>query len=281
MASSSKLKASSRIDFASILGLIVGVGGIVGGLIMEGGSVREIVGPTALMIVLGGTLGAVLVTTPLGKLAGAMRGLGKVFLERMEDPGAVIDQIVEYSTKARKNGIVALEKAADEAPDRFLGKALNLAVDGTDLQELRRMMELEIELEDRVAESEARVFESAGGYSPTIGIIGAVLGLIQVMKDLTDISKVGHGIATAFVATIYGVGFANLFFLPAGGKIRARAHQRAQTREMVLEGIIGIVEGLNPKLIRLKLEAYENAGAPEKEVARRTKGAEREKAVEA
>jgi chemotaxis protein MotA len=279
MASASKSKASSRVDFASLLGLVVGVGGIVGGLIMEGGSLREIMSPTALMIVFGGTIGAVMVTTPIAMLGGALRGLGKVFSEKIEDPGAMIDQIVDYSTKARKNGIVALEKAADDAPDRFLGKALNLAVDGTDLQELRRMMELEIELEDRVAENEAKVFESAGGYSPTIGIIGAVLGLIQVMKDLTDISKVGHGIAVAFVATIYGVGFANLFFLPAGGKIRARAQQKAQIREMILEGIVGIVEGLNPKLIRLKLEAYEHAGEPEKIRAKNANPSER--AVEA
>src|SRR5260370_1168821 len=133
---------------------------------------------------------------------------------------------------------------------------LNLAVDGTDLQELRNMMELEITLEEHHAEAEAKIFEGAGGYAPTIGIIGAVLGLIQVMKDLADIEKVGHGIATAFVATIYGVAFANLFFLPAAGKIKALAHQKTQMRELILEGVIGIVEGSNPKLIRGKLEAY-------------------------
>ena len=126
------------------------------------------------------------------------------------------------------------------------------------------MMELEIDIEERTSEAEAKIFEGAGGYSPTIGIIGAVLGLIQVMKDLADIEKVGHGIATAFVATIYGVAFANLFFLPAAGKIKARAHQKAQMRELMLEGVIGIVEGLNPKLIRTKLEVY--ARVPEVKV---------------
>src|SRR5262249_19023418 len=120
----------------------------------------------------------------------------------------------------------------------------------------RKMMELEIAIEEHHAEAEAKIFEGAGGYAPTIGIIGAVLGLIQVMKDLADIEKVGHGIATAFVATIYGVAFANLFFLPAAGKIKARAQEKAQMRELVLEGIVGIVEGANPKLIRSKLEAY-------------------------
>ena len=174
----------------------------------------------------------------------------------------MIDQIADYSTKAREDGIVALEQVANDAADPFLRKALNPAVDGTDLQELRRMMELEIVMEEHHAEAEARIFEGAGGYAPTIGIIGAVLGLIQVMKDLADIEKVGHGIAPAFVATIYGVAFANLFFLPAAGKIKARAQQKAQMRELILEGVVGIVEGSNPKLIRSKLEAYTRRRPP-------------------
>src|SRR6266852_7463090 len=249
-------KSGSKLDFATIGGLALGIGGIVLGLILEGGNIREIMSPTALMIVLGGTVGAVMITTPMHVLMGAMRALAKVFFEKGQDTASLIEQIVEYSTKARKNGIVSLEQAATEAQDPFLRKALNLAVDGTDLQELRKMMELEIELEEHHSESEAKVFEGAGGYCPTIGIIGAVLGLIQVMKDLADIEKVGHGIATAFVATIYGVAFANLFFLPVAGKIKARAQQKAQMRELMLEGVIGIVEGLNPKLIRSKLGAY-------------------------
>src|SRR5882762_8733503 len=249
-------KIAARLDFATVAGLVIGIGGIVGGLILEGGSVREIAAPTALLIVLGGTLGAVLITTPLGVLRGGMRSLASVFYEKSQDPDSLIDILVDYSSKARRNGIVSLEQVADQAPDPFLRKALNLAVDGTDLQELRNMMELEIGIAEHYAEAEAKVFESAGGYAPTIGIIGAVLGLIQVMKDLADIEKVGHGIATAFVATIYGVAFANLLFLPVAGKIKARAQQKSQMRELMLEGVIGIVEGLNPKLIRSKLGAY-------------------------
>jgi len=252
----SKSGAGAKLDFATIGGLLLGVGGIVVGLILEGGTVKEIIAPTALLIVLGGTMGAVMITTPMSVLASAMRAMRKVFFEKAQDPETLIDQIVDYSTKARKNGIVSLEQVATEATDPFLRKALNLAVDGTDLQELRKMMELEIALEEHASEAEAKVFEGAGGYAPTIGIIGAVLGLIQVMKDLADIEKVGHGIATAFVATIYGVAFANLFFLPAAGKIKARAQQKAQMLELILEGVVGIVEGLNPKLIRTKLEAY-------------------------
>src|SRR5438067_2218516 len=247
---------AAKLDLATFGGLIIGIGGIVGGLILEGGSIGQIVAPTALLIVLGGTLGAVLVATPLAALRAGMRSLAGVFFEKTQDPESMIEKLVEYSTKARKNGIVSLELVADKAPDPFLRKALNLAVDGTDLQELRSMMELEITVEEHRGEAEAAIFMSAGGYSPTIGIIGAVLGLIQVMKDLADIEKVGHGIATAFVATIYGVGFANLLFLPAAGKIKARAREKSQMRELILEGVIGIVEGSNRKLIRSKLEAY-------------------------
>ena len=134
--------------------------------------------------------------------------------------------------------------------------ALTLAVDGTDLQEIRKMLELEIGLEEHHAEAEAKVFECAGGYSPTVGIIGAVMGLIQVMKNLANIDEVGHGIAVAFVATVYGVGLANLFFLPAASKIKARINAEIQRKELILEGVSGIVEGLNPKLIRAKLEAF-------------------------
>src|SRR5204863_2086770 len=144
--------------------------------------------------------------------------------------------------------------------DPFLKKALNLAVDGTDLTEIRKIMELEIELEEHHAEAEAKVFESAGGYAPTIGIIGAVMGLIQVRKNLANIEEVGHGIAVAFVATVYGVGISNIFLIPAGNKIKARIEQQVELQQLVLEGVIGIIEGLNPKLIRSKLEAFQVGG---------------------
>ena len=264
--STENVKTAVKLDFATLAGLVIGVGGIVAGLILEGGSVREIMAPTALLIVLGGTVGAVLISTPLSALRGGMRSLAGVFYEKANDPDSLIDRLVDYSGRARKSGIVSLEQVADQAPDPFLRRALNLAVDGTDLQELRSMMELVILVEEHKAEAEARIFESAGGYAPTIGIIGAVLGLIQVMKDLADIEKVGHGIATAFVATIYGVAFANLFFLPVAGKIKARALQKTQMRELMLEGVVGIVEGLNPKLIRTKLEAYSHRDKPVAEV---------------
>jgi chemotaxis protein MotA len=257
-------KSGAKPDIATISGLVLAFGGIIGGLILEGGNVGQISQGTAALIVLGGTFGAVLVSTPMTVVMGALKRLKLVILEHSQPPDTLIEEIIGYATKARKNGLVSLEEDAGKIVDPFLRKAVTLAVDGTDLQEIRKMLELEIGLREHHIESEAKVFESAGGYAPTIGIIGAVLGLIQVMKDLADIDKVGHGIAVAFVATVYGVGVANIFLLPAAAKIKSRAQHEVQMRELIVEGVAGIVEGLNPKLIRSKLEAYSYAHAPTK-----------------
>lgn len=245
-----------RPDIATLAGLLLALAGIIGGLILEGGSIRDITQVTAAMIVLGGTIGAVLVSTPLGVAIGAAKRLAAVFFDRSTPAERMVEDIIGYATKARKTGVVSLETDADAIDDPFLKKALILAIDGTDLQEIRRMMEVDIDLAEQHIEAEAKVFEAAGGYAPTVGIIGAVLGLIQVMKHLENIEEVGHGIAVAFVATVYGVGVANLFFLPAAAKIKARAHGESRRKELILEGVSGIVEGLNPKLIRTKLEAF-------------------------
>ena|SRR5690348_14103753 len=249
-------KISSKPDFASVGGLLLAAGGILGGLVLEGGKLSDVTQVTALMIVLGGTIGAVMVTTPLGTLLKAAKYLGSVFFERSQAPHLIIEEIIGYATKARKNSIISLESDLPNIADPFLRKAIALSVDGTDLQELRKMMELDMAVEQSAGESIAKVYESAGGYSPTIGIIGAVLGLIQVMKHLENIEEVGRGIAVAFVATVYGVAAANLFFLPAAAKIKARFHHSMQNKELMLEGVCGIVEGLNPKLIRVKLEPF-------------------------
>jgi len=251
----------SKPDIATFVGLLLAVGGIVGGLLLEGGQITDIAQYTAAIIVLGGTLGATLIATPLPVMIAAMKKMLAVFFEKAVTPDSTIEEIIGYAGKARKNGIVSLEQDADAVADPFLRKALNLAVDGTDLQELRKMMELEIALEEQSTEAQAKVFEAAGGFAPTVGIIGAVMGLIQVMKNLENIEEVGHGIAVAFVATVYGVGIANLFFLPAANKIKARAHKEMMLKDLMLEGVVGIVEGLNPKLIRSKLEAYAREGS--------------------
>ena len=257
-------KGGARIDFGSIAGLAVALLGILGGLVLEGGKLRDVAQFTAALIVLGGTTGAVLVSMPMSVVAGALRRVAGVFRETDDPPDAVIEEVIGYATKARKNGLVSLEQDAEKVADPFLRKALNMAVDGTDLQEMRNMLNLEIDLECEHAEAEAKVFEAAGGYAPTIGIIGAVLGLIQVMKNLANIEEVGHGIAVAFVATVYGVGSANLLFLPAAAKIKARILAARQRKDLIVEAVGGIVEGLNPKLLRMKLQAYAHSGVEKK-----------------
>jgi len=253
-----KKAAGARPDLATIGGIVLALGGILGGLLMEGGKIKDVSQITAAFIVLGGTFGAVMVSTPLSVLKGAVVRLVHVVLDKTQPPDSAIEELIGYATKARKNGLVSLENDALAAQDPFLRKALTLAVDGTDLQELKNMMQLEIDMTESRAVAEAKVFEAAGGYSPTIGIIGAVMGLIQVMKNLANIEEVGHGIAVAFVATVYGVGIANIVLLPAATKIKARIGSETELKQLKLEGVTAIVEGLNPKLIRSKLEAYQH-----------------------
>jgi len=258
---------SVRPDFASIGGLLVAAAGIIGGLVLDGGNVSDIRQITAAIIVMGGTLGAVMVTSPISSLITAAKGLKNVFFEEVIDLDAAVDEIVGYASKARKSSIISLEDDLERIEDPFLRKALSLAVDGTDLKELRKMMDLEIFHAERRAEAGAKVYEAAGGYSPTIGIIGAVMGLIQVMKHLENIEEVGRGIAVAFVATVYGVAIANLFFLPTANKLKARIHKDVQVKELLLEGVGSIIEGMNPKLIRIKLEAFLDPDGKQKAAA--------------
>ncbi|MBZ2184163.1 MAG: flagellar motor protein [Bryobacter sp.] len=246
----------TRLDVMTVFGLLTATAGILGGLILEGGSLHDISQITAAIIVVGGTLGAVCVNTHGPVLNGALKRLKGAFFSAEVPLGQTVEEIVSLANKARKTGLVSLETEIEKIQDPFLRRALNLAVDGCDLTELRATMELYISIDENRAEAEARVFESAGGYAPTIGIIGAVLGLIQVMKNLADINQVGHGIAVAFVATVYGVALANVILLPVANKIKAQIKAESERREMMLEGVVGIVEGLNPKLILQKLEAY-------------------------
>ncbi len=262
---------SSRPDFASIGGVIVAIGCLLGGLIMDGGKVSDVTQITAAIIVLGGTLGAVMVTSPMSSLFSAAAGFKKILFEDVVSTEAAIEQIVAYATKARKSSLISLEEDLEGIEDPFLKKMLTLAVDGTDLQELRKMIELDLTEAERHAEVQAKVFEAAGGYAPTIGIIGAVMGLIQVMKHLENIDEVGKGIAIAFVATVYGVAVSNLFLLPAAGKLRAREQKDMQLKELFLEGVSAILEGMNPKLIRVKLEAFVHGGGGKAKAAKAEK----------
>jgi chemotaxis protein MotA len=254
--SKGKKGVSSKPDLASIGGLVVGMGGILGGMLLEKGELRHLYQVSAGIIVLGGTFGAVMITTPMKVLVRAARRFMQVFIDKSQSAPDTIEEIIQYATQARKQGIVSLEQQADKVADPFLKKALNLAVDGIEMSQIRSIMELDLSLVEHEGEAEAKVYEAAGGYAPTLGIIGAVIGLIHVMQNLADIEAVGKGIAGAFVATIYGLISANLFFLPAGSKLRSRTQALVAIRELMLEGVLSIVEGLNPKLIRTKLDAY-------------------------
>ena len=244
------------MDKSSLGGIALAVCGILAGLLLEGGNLSQVLQPTAAMIVLGGTIGAVMLQFPLSIVLAAFKSLARVFLERRKDGQAMIREIVGFAQKARKEGIVSLDKDLERVDDPFLKKSLMLAIDGTEPQELRKMMELELQNREEQEEKIPLVFESAGGFSPTIGIIGAVLGLIQVMQHLDKMDEVGRGIAVAFVATIYGVGVANIIFLPSAGKLKIRMREEQIAREMMLEGVISILEGLNPRMVDIKLQSF-------------------------
>jgi chemotaxis protein MotA len=210
------------------------------------------------MIVLGGTIGAVMVQFPLATVLEAFKGLAWVFFDKTTEPKSMIPTLVGFANRARKNGIISLDSELSNIHDTFLKKALMLAVDGIEPDELRKMMELELDNQAEHSEKIAQVFESAGGFAPTIGIIGAVLGLIQVMQHLSNIDEVGKGIAVAFVATIYGVGSANLIFLPSAGKLKIKGREEQVLREMTVEGVVSILEGMNPRILETKLYGYLN-----------------------
>ncbi len=244
------------MDKSSLGGILLAVGGILAGLLIEGGNLGQILQPTAAMIVFGGTLGAVMLQFPLPVVLQAGLRLRSVFLNPPQNPEATIGRLVQYAQKARRDGIVSLDSELNEIEDPFLKKSLMLAVDGTEPDELRKIMELELDNQAEYEEQVPQVFESAGGFAPTIGIIGAVLGLIQVMQHLDKIDEVGRGIAVAFVATIYGVGSANLLYLPVSGKMKLRIREEQIAREMTLEGVASILEGINPHMLETKLLGF-------------------------
>jgi chemotaxis protein MotA len=244
------------VDKSSLSGVFLALGGIIAGLLIEGGNFRQILQPTAAIIVFGGTLGAVMLQFPLPVVLHAFRRIGSVFTIPKNNALATIQLLVQYAQKARRDGIVSLDAELAQIEDPFLKKSLMLAVDGTEPQELRKIMELELDNQAEYEEYVPQVFESAGGFAPTIGIIGAVLGLIQVMQHLDKIDEVGKGIAVAFVATIYGVGSANLLYLPVAGKMKFRIRNEQIAREMTLEGVASILEGMNPRMLETKLLGF-------------------------
>ena len=244
------------MDKGSIGGVILAIVGIIAGLLIEGGKISQILQPTAALIVFGGTMGAVLVQFPIATVASAVRSMAHVFVARRKQNETLIQILTSFANKARRTGVVSLDADLAGIADPFLKQSLMLAVDGTEPAELRKIMRVALDCASEREERLPLVFEAAGGFSPTIGILGAVLGLIQVMQHLDNIEEVGRGIAVAFVATIYGVGVANLFLLPFAGRIRLHLREEQQRREMMLEGVTSILEGMNPRMLALKLSGF-------------------------
>jgi chemotaxis protein MotA len=239
-----------------MVGIMMALVAILGGNILEGGHTSSLVQLTAFVIVGGGTLGAVMVQTPIRTFVRSMKIAAWVFVPVKLQPEEAAEKIVNWSNIARREGLLGLEAIAEEEPDPFARKGLQLLVDGSEPEAIRSILEVEIDSKEHQDIQAAKVFDGMGGYSPTIGIIGAVMGLIHVMNNLADPSKLGGGIATAFVATIYGVGFANLLFLPMANKLKSQVHSQTQFREMIVEGVISIAEGENPRNIETKLQGY-------------------------
>ncbi|UAW99385.1 flagellar motor protein [Halopseudomonas nanhaiensis] len=244
------------MDILSIIGVILAFVAILGGNYLEGGHAAALLNGPAALIVLGGTLGAAFIQTPLPVFKRSMVILRWIILPPPNRLQQGIAQVINWSTVARKEGLLGLESIADTEPDPFARKGLQLLVDGSEPEALRSILEVDMVTRENHDLSAAKVFESMGGYSPTIGIIGAVMGLIHVMGNLADPSMLGRGIAVAFVATIYGVALANLLLLPVANKLKSVVMQQSCYREMLLEGLMSIAEGENPRSIEMKLEGF-------------------------
>ena len=246
----------SNLDLLSVIGVMLALLAIFGGNFLEGGHLSQLFQLTALIIVVGGTLGAAMLQTSLPVFLRAMQMARWVFVMPPINLPTTLEKIVNWSQMTRREGLLALENSSDLETDLFSRKGLQLLVDGNEPAVIRNVLETEINVMEQFELQAAKFYEVMGGYSPTIGILGAVMGLIHVMNNLADPGMLGSGIATAFVATIYGVGFANLLFLPIAGKLKAIVQQRALQYEMLMEGIVGIADGENPRNIESRLQSY-------------------------
>jgi len=244
------------MDLIALIGLIMGIGSIVVGNIVEGGTTAHLVQLTAAIIVFGGTLGATLLSFSLKDLSNALISLKFVFFKRKINYEETIEKILDLLIIARRRGLLALQDELDVITDPFLRRGLTYVIDGLNPKLIKDLLYQEIYIYEEMVKKSAKVFDSAGGYAPTIGIIGAVLGLIHVLKNVADPAKIGVGIATAFVATIYGVGSANLIFIPLGKRILNKLEDEMFLMELMAEGILGIESGMNPYFLRAKLEAF-------------------------
>lgn len=244
------------MDIVAIIGAVAGIAFILVGQALEGGNINQLIQVTAAFIVFGGTFGAVVLSFPPSTLMDSLKSIKIVFFSSAPDYNSIIQKIISYAQKARKEGVISLEQDAKIEDNDFMRLGLELVSDGTDPKLVRDMLENKMSQDEARETGASKVWESAGGFSPTIGIIGAVLGLIQVMQNLSDPSKLGAGIAVAFVATVYGVGFANLLSIPMSTNLKFKSKQSMVLREMILEGILAIQAGESPALIERKLQTY-------------------------
>jgi len=244
------------MDPVSLIGTILAFLVIIVGTILKGSTVGALVNPAAFVIVFAGTLAALMVQTPGSVLKRALGMLPMVYKPPVHHPSALIERILRWSEVSRRQGLLGLEASIDEESDGFMRKGLQLLVDGGEPDAIRGVLEVELEAREHTELVAAKVFENAGIYSPTMGIIGAVMGLMAVMQNLADPSKLGHGIAAAFVATIYGVALANLLMLPMASRLKGLVHKQTQMREIFIEGLVSIAEGDNPRQIEAKLQGY-------------------------
>ena len=244
------------MDILSVIGAILGLIALVGGSILKGAGLSGLWSPAAFTIVILGTFAAILLQTPMHTFRRALGILRWVFFPPAQDHAGLIARMVEWSTVSRKQGLLALEPLLEQETDPFLRRGLQMVVDGVEPDTMRQMLEIEAQAQNHRDTAAAKVFEGMGIYAPTLGIIGAVLGLMAVMKNLTDPSKLGHGIAAAFTATIYGIGAANLMFLPMAAKLKGVIHRQQVEREMLIEGLIAIAEGENPRNLETRLNGF-------------------------
>lgn len=244
------------MDFLSILGLALALCAVLVGAVLKGAGVMALVSAAAFMIVVVGTVAAILVQTPLPVMRRALAIFSWVMRPPARDGNLLIAKIIEWSNTARKQGLLGLEPMIDREHDPFVKKALQLLVDGSEPDAISNVMNVELHVREHADITAAKVFEGMGVYSPTLGIIGAVLGLMAVMQNLADPTRLGHGIAAAFTATVYGIGLANLFFLPVSAKLKVIIQRQTQMREMVIDGMLSIAQGENPRAIESKLQGY-------------------------
>ncbi len=244
------------MDILSIIGLVLALNAVLVGAVLKGAGLMALVSAAAFMIVIVGTIAAICIQTPLPVMQRALKIFPWVMRPPVRDGTVLIAKIVEWSNTARKQGLLGLEPMIAREPDDFVKKALQLVVDGSEPESISAVMFVDLNHREHADTTAAKVFEGMGIYSPTLGIIGAVLGLMAVLQNLADPSKLGHGIAAAFTATVYGIGLANLFFLPVAAKLKVIIQRQTQFREMVIDGMLSIAQGENPRAIEAKLQGY-------------------------